>query len=104
MEQFHQRYQKLETLGQGSFGLVYKALDLKANSLVAVKMILMEDSEDEGIPATAVREISILNRFKHLNIVELKNVFVDQQNKFQTYLVFEYYEKDLRYFIRDLHK
>ena len=40
---------------------------------MAVKRIRL-DHEDEGIPSTAVREISLLKILKHPNIVNLKEV------------------------------
>ena len=60
------KYQKLEKIGEGTYGLVYKARNRKTNQLVALKKIRLE-SEDEGTPSTAVREISILKQLQHPN-------------------------------------
>jgi serine/threonine protein kinase len=49
--------------------VVYKAKDTLTNDTVALKQIRLEN-EDEGIPSTAMREISILKELKHPNIVE----------------------------------
>lgn len=54
-----ERYQKTEKIGEGTYGVVYKAKDLHTNDIVAVKKIRM-DHEDEGVPSTAIREISLL--------------------------------------------
>lgn len=62
-------YHKLEKIGEGTYGVVYKCLDRSTNEIVAVKQIRME-REDEGIPATAIREISILREINHRNIVK----------------------------------
>lgn len=44
----------------GTYGVVYKALDLHNNGqVVALKKIRLED-EAEGVPSTAIREISLL--------------------------------------------
>lgn len=48
--------------------MVYKAKDKKTNATVALTKIRLE-TEDEGIPSTAIREISILKELKHPNIV-----------------------------------
>ena len=44
--------------------MVWKALDIKTQIIVAKKDIRLEN-EDEGIPSTAMREISILKELKH---------------------------------------
>ena len=62
------KYQKLEKIGEGTYGVVYKARDTTTGELVALKKIRLE-SEDEGIPSTALREISLLKELKHPNIV-----------------------------------
>jgi serine/threonine protein kinase len=88
-------YEKQEKLGEGTYGVVYKALDKRTGETVALKKIRL-DQEDEGLPATAVREISILRDLKHPNIVDLKEV-INSRGKLT--LVFEYLEKDLKKFM-----
>ena len=63
------RYQKLEKLGEGTYGVVYKAQDKITGEFVALKKIRLE-KEDDGVPSTAIREISLLKTLKHPNIVE----------------------------------
>lgn len=59
-----------EKIGEGTYGVVYKAEDNMHNKrLVALKKIRLE-SEEEGIPSTAIREVSILRELKHDNIVQ----------------------------------
>ena len=53
------RYLKLEKIGEGTYGVVYKAKDKITNETVALKKIRLEQ-EDEGVPSTAIREISLL--------------------------------------------
>jgi cyclin-dependent kinase len=48
--------------------VVYKARDLTTNQLVALKKIRLE-AEDEGVPSTAIREISLLKELKDDHIV-----------------------------------
>jgi cyclin-dependent kinase 1 len=89
-------YVKIEkpgsNLGEGTYGVVYKARDIKTNEIVALKRIRLE-VEDEGIPSTALREISILRELDHINIVDLKDCI---QEDGRLYLVFEFLEKDLK--------
>jgi serine/threonine protein kinase len=63
---------------------------------VAVKKIRLE-KEDDGVPSTAIREISLLKGLKHPNIVELKEVIY---NETELNLVFEYLEYDLKKYMR----
>lgn len=52
----------------GTYGVVYKARDVTTNQIVALKKIRLE-AEDEGVPSTAIREISLLKELKDDNIV-----------------------------------
>ena len=63
------KYEKLEKIGEGTYGYVYKARDSTSSQIVALKKIKLEN-EDEGVPSTAMREISILKELQHPNIVE----------------------------------
>lgn len=50
------------------YGVVYKAKDLNTGNIVALKKIRLE-LEDEGVPSTSIREISVLKELNHANIV-----------------------------------
>ena len=65
----HNDYQKLEKLGEGTFGVVHKARHIETGDVVALKKMRLEEEED-GVPATALREIAILRELKHPNIIE----------------------------------
>ena len=54
-----QRYEMIEKIGEGTYGIVYKAKDTNTGDTVAIKKIFMNNDED-GIPSTALREICIL--------------------------------------------
>ena len=61
-------YQKLEKIGEGTYGVVYKAKHRDTGTIIALKKIRLEQ-EDEGVPSTAIREISLLKELQHPNIV-----------------------------------
>lgn len=61
-------YKQLCLIGEGAFGRVYKAVTAQ-NRVIAIKHIKF-DTDEEGIPSTALREISLLKTLKnHSNIV-----------------------------------
>lgn len=92
------KYQKIEKIGEGTYGVVFKAKNRETGELVALKRIRLE-SEDEGVPCTAIREISLLKELKHPNIVRLYDVIHTEK---KLTLVFEYLDQDLKKFI-DIH-
>lgn len=61
-------YERIEKIGEGTYGVVYKARHRKTGKLAALKKIRLE-SEEEGVPSTAIREISLLKELQHPNIV-----------------------------------
>jgi len=63
------RYEKQGRVGEGTYGIVYKAKDRVSGDVVALKRIRLE-SEEEGIPSTAIREIALLKELQHPNVVK----------------------------------
>ena len=61
--------QKLETIGSGTYGIVYKGKIKDTEELIAVKKIKIE-LESEGVPSTALREICILREMKLSKVEE----------------------------------
>lgn len=69
-----QKYQKLEKLGEGTYGVVYKARERGTERIVALKKMRL-DAEDEGVPSTAIREISLLRELRQSNIVKYVHLY-----------------------------
>ena len=95
------RYTRLEVkdandnsdrLGVGAYGVVYKAYDTREKRYVAQKKIKLEGAE-EGIPATALREISNLKMLVHPNVVRLLDAVKEPE---KLYLIFELMDSDLK--------
>ncbi|KAA1104759.1 Cyclin-dependent kinase catalytic subunit [Puccinia graminis f. sp. tritici] len=61
-----ENYNRLGKVGEGTYGVVYQAKDLRTGEIVALKKIRLE-AEDEGVPSTAIREISLLKEIKDEN-------------------------------------
>ncbi|TID20738.1 Catalytic subunit of the main cell cycle cyclin-dependent kinase (CDK) [Venturia nashicola] len=96
-----ENYQKLEKIGEGTYGVVYKARDLTTSDkrIVALKKIRLE-AEDEGVPSTAIREISLLKEMNDPSIVRLLNIVHADGHKL--YLVFEFLDLDLKKYMESL--
>ncbi|KAL4792445.1 kinase-like domain-containing protein [Aspergillus venezuelensis] len=95
-----ENYQKIEKIGEGTYGVVYKARELThPNRIVALKKIRLE-AEDEGVPSTAIREISLLKEMNDPNIVRLFNIVHADGHKL--YLVFEFLDLDLKKYMEAL--
>lgn len=86
------KYEKIAIIGEGTYGIVYKARDTDTGQIYALKKIRLE-TEDEGIPSTAIREIALLKELQHPNIVRLVNVLHTDR---KLTLVFEYLDQDLK--------
>jgi len=96
-----ENYKKTEVLGEGTYGKVYKAQDIRTNEIVALKKTLLVN-EDEGVPATTLREVSILRALSDCPyIVKLSDVLhtASRNGKPVLYLVFEYLEHDLKHYM-----
>ncbi|XP_062965312.1 cyclin-dependent kinase 10 isoform X4 [Cynocephalus volans] len=86
-------FEKLNRIGEGTYGIVYRARDTQTDEIVALKKVRM-DKEKDGIPISSLREITLLLRLRHPNIVELKEVVVGSHLE-SIFLVMGYCEQDL---------
>lgn len=81
------RYEIGKLLGHGTFAKVYHARNVRSNDSVAIKVIDKEKILKGGLIAHIKREISILRRVRHPNIVQLFEVMA---TKTKIYFVMEY--------------
>ncbi|EGD77230.1 CMGC/CDK/CDK10 protein kinase [Salpingoeca rosetta] len=93
-------FERLGRLGEGTYGIVYKAKDIETGAIVAVKRIKMKD-EREGMPQTSLREVTTLKAMEHENVVQLLDIAVGGAHD-QVYLIFEYCEHDLAWLVDNL--
>eukprot|EP00891_Asterochloris_glomerata_P004218 jgi/Astpho2/4218/fgenesh1_pm.00064_%23_14_t len=89
------RYENKEVIGEGVYGVVYKARDRLTGQIVALKKTRLEH-EEEGVPSTAIREISLLKELSHVNVVKLLDVI---HNERALWLVFEHLDLDMKQFM-----
>merc|ERR1712170_141184 len=97
---FHtmQKYEKLEKIGEGTYGTVFKAKNRETQEVVALKRVRLDD-DDEGVPSSALREICLLKELKHRNIVRLHDVLHSDR---KLTLVFEHCDQDLKKYFDSL--
>lgn len=89
------RFSKLESIGSGAYGVVYRAKDRRNQSIVALKKIALDDDEtnEAGMPSSSLREIGLLKGLQHPNVLRLLDVQICQTS---LYLVFEHLDLDLK--------
>jgi len=87
-----QRFDKLEKIGEGTYGTVFKARRRDTGELVALKRVRL-DEDDEGVPSSALREVCLLKELKHRNVVRLQDVLHCDK---KLTLVFEFCDQDLK--------
>ena len=51
------RYEKLNRIGQGTYGTVYRGRDKVNQEIVALKRVILHNEKNDGFPTTSVREV-----------------------------------------------
>lgn len=80
-------------IGQGTYSTVYKARDVTHQKIVALKRVRFDNLDPESVKFMA-REILVLRRLNHPNIIKLEGLITSQTSR-SLYLIFEYMEHDL---------
>ncbi|XP_063985375.1 cyclin-dependent kinase-like 4 [Diachasmimorpha longicaudata] len=80
------KYENIEVVGEGSYGIVMKCKHRDTGQIVAIKKFL-ETEEDVHVRKMAYREIRMLKKLHHDNLVKMIEVF---RRRKRFYLVFEY--------------
>ncbi|CAL1412834.1 unnamed protein product [Linum trigynum] len=87
-------YVKLDKVGSGTYSNVYKARDRESGKIVALKKVKLDTSEPESVKFMA-REIMILQKLDHPNIVKLEGIATSRL-QYSLYLVFDFMQTDLQ--------
>ena len=86
-----------ETIGEGAFAKVKLAYHIPTNEKVAIKIINKDNVDINKIK----QEIKILQRIKHINIIQIYETI---ETDFYFYIIMEYCEnKDLFFLIKSKH-
>ncbi|KAH9835659.1 Pkinase-domain-containing protein [Rhodofomes roseus] len=87
-------YERLNSIEEGSYGVVFRARDKETGDIVALKKLKL-DEEKNGFPITALREINSLMVCKHENVVGIREVVVGDTLT-QVFIVMDFIEHDLK--------
>merc|ERR1712024_355200 len=66
------RYSNLQYIGEGAYGMVVSAYDNQTKTKVAIKKI--SPFEHQTYCQRTLREIKILTRFSHENIIDIRDI------------------------------
>jgi len=70
-----EKYRRIEKVGVGAYGNVFKAENMETKEIVAIKATFRkEDPMLGGFPLSLLREVCILRRVRHENIVQILEV------------------------------
>lgn len=72
-------FKTLANLGEGSFGRVYRALHLPTETEWAIKAISKDRLKSQSMISQMKKEVAIMMKAQHKNIVRLKTYFEDEQ-------------------------
>ena len=84
------KYEVLGVVGEGAYGIVYKCKNKETGKYVAIKKF--KEVGDDLVKKTMKRELKMLQRLHHPNVVEFQDAFRRKGNLF---LVFEFVDKNL---------
>ena len=76
-EQLGSRYLLDERIGEGGLGVVWRGRDIMDGTACAIKLLRPERANDPGILTRFVRERTALLRFRHPNVVTLRDMVVE---------------------------
>jgi len=88
-------FERLNHIEEGSYGTVSRQKDINTGEIVAVKHFRMDNSETQGFPVTALREIQCLMEARHKHIVDLREVVIGQSDA-DVYLIMDFEPHDLK--------
>jgi serine/threonine protein kinase len=71
------RYQLEDQIGQGGMGVVWRGRDRVTGDVCAIKVLRPELTADPGAVTRFVRERTALVKFRHPNVVTLRDMIVE---------------------------
>lgn len=91
-----QRYELLSPIGEGSFGMVWRAVDHRLGLPVAVKL-----AKDQTTARAFEQEVDLLTELQHPGVVVLRDRWQTSDTTVRPYFVMEYCDSTLETISRD---
>lgn len=96
-------YKKIELIGEGTYGAVYKSKCIASGETVALKKLKLDNDRNDGFPITSIREINTLLKSRHPNVINIREiVFGDKLERI--YIVMDYMNRDLKSVMSDMQR
>uniref|UniRef100_A0A0D3H104 [RNA-polymerase]-subunit kinase n=1 Tax=Oryza barthii TaxID=65489 RepID=A0A0D3H104_9ORYZ len=77
-------FRRIRKIGEGTYGEVFEAMDIITGERAALKKIKLDDGK-EGFPRQILREIKLLKKLDHENIIRLKEIVVQHMEQEDQY-------------------
>ena len=84
------KYKIIATLGEGSFGSVFKAVNTDTNQIVAIKKLKSDQKWEDAINMIEIKSLKRLNN--HPNVIKVLEMI---RKDSKIYIVMEFCEKEL---------
>ena len=94
-----EKYKIIETIGDGTYGIVYKGINTKTNEYVAIKK--MKKKYTDWDECLSLKEVQTLLTLKHSNIVTL-NELILQKNELN--MIFEFIGQNLFEYAKNMNE
>ena len=88
------KYSPMEPLGQGAYGIVFKAKDIRTGENVAIKKLRLSPDKP-FLLRSALREVVVLARLNHRNVVRILSLYSSSPLIRDIYMIFNLMETDL---------
>ena len=92
------KFKDLKRLGEGGYGIVVKATQIETGNNFAIKKITMNNERcnvEEYLLCSTLREIQILSKLNHPNVIKIHNSYRIGESLDEIYLVQDLMEMDL---------
>uniref|UniRef100_A0A0E0D3E9 [RNA-polymerase]-subunit kinase n=1 Tax=Oryza meridionalis TaxID=40149 RepID=A0A0E0D3E9_9ORYZ len=96
-------FRRIRKIGEGTYGEVFEAMDIITGERAALKKIKLDDGK-EGFPRQILREIKLLKKLDHENIIRLKEIVVQHMEQEDQKVLHHSTPSQVKYYMEQLLK